>query len=260
MSGIQASELVVAFNGTTVIHGLDVSIASGEWVGVIGPNGSGKSTLLRALAGAIPFSGTVRIGGVAIHDLDDRQRAQMVALVPQRPVIPEGFTVTDYVYLGRSPHLRFLASEGPSDAGAVANAIEVLELAEMAGRRLPTLSGGELQRVILARAIAQQTPVLLLDEPTTSLDLGHQQQALELVETMRRSRELTVVTAIHDLTLASQFCDRLVMLASGRVVGEGGPEAVLTEESIGLHYGADVSVQRDPGGGIAVIPLRHRRS
>jgi iron complex transport system ATP-binding protein len=229
-------------------------------VGIIGPNGSGKSTLLRALAGTIPFSGEVEVGADSIRKLDERRRAQLVALVAQRPVIPDGFSVADYVYLGRSPHLGFLSSEGPADAEVVAAALEMLELDDKANRRLPTLSGGELQRAILARAIAQQTPVLLLDEPTTSLDLGHQQRALELVEDLRRSRELTVLAAIHDLTLAAQFCDRLVMLAGGRVVGEGEPTAVLTEESIGLHYGADVKVQRDPSGGIVVLPLRHRRA
>ena len=135
----------------------------------------------------------------------------------------------------------------------------MLDLTVMSARRLPTLSGGELQRAILARAIAQQTPVLLLDEPTTSLDLGHQQRALELVEDLRRSRQLTVLAAIHDLTLAAQFCDRLVMLAHGRVVGDGEPESVLTEEAIRLHYGADVSVRRDPGGGMVVTPHRRPR-
>jgi iron complex transport system ATP-binding protein len=260
MTAVQVSGLTVSFNGTTVLHGIDLAVPSGGWVGVIGPNGSGKSTLLRALGGTVPFTGAVEVGGTPIRSLDERQRSRLVALVAQRPVIPEGFSVADYVFLGRSPHLGFLASEGPADLEAVGASLAMLDLTDMAERRLPTLSGGELQRAILARAIAQQTPVLLLDEPTTSLDLGHQQQALELVEDLRRERELTVVAAIHDLTLAAQFCDRLVMLADGRVVGEGSPEAVLTEQSIGLHYGADVSVQRDPGGGIVVLPLRHRRA
>jgi len=180
----------------------------------------------------------------------------MVGLVPQRPEIPPGVRVIDYVLLGRAPHLRYLQMHGESDVAAAWAAMKNMEVDALAGRMVATLSGGELQRVVLARALAQAAPLLLLDEPTASLDVGHAQQVLTLVDELRRTQGLTVVSAIHDLTLAAQFCDRLVLVAGGHIVATGSARSVLTESSIFAHYGARVRVLADDIGGVVVIPVR----
>ena len=167
-------------------------------------------------------------------------------------------TVVDYVLLGRTPHIPLFGVEGPADLAAAREVLEQLELTSLADRRLETLSGGELQRTCLARALAQAAPLLLLDEPTTSLDVGRQQEVLDLVDDLRTSRRLTVVSTMHDLTLAGQYADRLVMLAGGRVVASGSAEAVLTEAHVARYYGARVRVLHEPGG-IVVLPVRHVR-
>jgi iron complex transport system ATP-binding protein len=167
-------------------------------------------------------------------------------------------TVADYVLLGRNPHISPLGVEGPHDLAAVHDALSHLELVEMAGRVVSTLSGGERQRVLIARALAQGSPVVLLDEPTTALDVGHQQQVLELVDTLRREHGLSVVSTMHDLTLAGQYADRLVLLDGGRVVVEGAAGEVLTEENLSRYYGAKVRIIHD-GGQPVVLPFRERR-
>jgi iron complex transport system ATP-binding protein len=188
--------------------------------------------------------------------LGRRERARAVALVPQLPVIPEAVTVEQYVLLGRTPHLGLLGAEGPEDHEAVAEALERLELAEAAGRRLETLSGGELRRVVLARAFAQHAPLLLLDEPTTGLDLGQQLRVLELVDELRRAEGLTVVSTMHDLTLAGRFAQRFALLSGGRLVAEGTRGDVLEPHTIAEHYGAAVRVIDDDELGWAVVPLQ----
>lgn len=261
MTSVIASQLSVALGGNRILSRVNLGADSGSWIGVIGPNGSGKSTLLKSLAGLTPLeTGTVVIGQMSLDRAPRRHWARMVSMVPQRPQIPLDMTVADYVLLGRTPHLGPLAVEGPSDLSVVGRTLGQLELALMAERALGTLSGGELQRAVLARAIAQEAPVLLLDEPTTSLDLGHQQQVLELVEDLRQSHGLTIVSALHDLSLAAQFCDRLVLLAAGRVTAEGTPQQVLTEDSIKRHFGADIKLATDDHGHLVVIPIRTRPS
>jgi iron complex transport system ATP-binding protein len=210
------------------------------------------------VAGLVPFSGEVRLDDTPVTALDRRARARTVAYVPQRPVIPEGMTVTDYVLMGRTPHIPYLGVEGRRDLEVVADALEQLELGELAGRPLATLSGGETQRALLARALVQEAPVLLLDEPTSALDVGHQQEALELLDRMRVERSLTVLSAMHDLTLAAQFAHSLVLLSGGRCVAAGAPRDVLTEDAIRRHFGAAVRVI-DDGDGLHVVPTRGPR-
>jgi iron complex transport system ATP-binding protein len=164
--------------------------------------------------------------------------------------------VLDYVLLGRTPYVPYLGIESATDLTVVADLLDTLELRELADRPVTSLSSGEFQRAVLARALAQEAPLLLLDEPTSSLDLGHAQQVLELVDQMRSRRGLTVVSALHDLTTAGQYADRLVLLVGGSVVAEGPAPEVLTEELIATHYGASVRVVDDPAGGIVVIPTR----
>jgi iron complex transport system ATP-binding protein len=179
--------------------------------------------------------------------------------VPQAPVIPIGITVADYVLLGRAPHIRPLAMEGQGDLAAVHEALTRLELVDMAARDVATLSGGERQRVLIARALAQGAPIVLLDEPTTALDVGHQQQVLELVDELRRDHGLSVISTMHDLTLAGQYADRLVLLDHGRVVVEGPAAEVLTEEHLRRYYGANVRIIHDDGQPV-VLPVRERRA
>ncbi len=257
--GLVLSSVTVTVDATTILDQVDVAVQPGEWVGVIGPNGAGKTTLLKAVVGAVaPTTGTVMIGGSDATTLARPERALLVAMVPQRPTIPPAMTVFDYVLLGRTPHLGRLAVEGRRDLEVVRDCLVRFHLHGLARRSLGTLSGGELQRAVLARAVAQKAPVILLDEPTTSLDLGHQQEVLELVAEMRRHDGLTVLTTLHDLTAASQFCDRLVLLSGGRKVMEGPAAQVLTVSSIERFFGATVEVITGSDGRPVVIPSRPR--
>jgi iron complex transport system ATP-binding protein len=245
----------VALGGQPVLRGVDLQVDDGEWVAVVGPNGAGKSTLLRLLAGLAPGDAELVLDGRVAASLRRRERALLVALVVQTPTIPDGITVADYVLLGRTPHIGAFGVEGPSDLAAVHDALASLDLLGFAGRIVSTLSGGERQRVLLARALAQGAPILLLDEPTSALDVGHQQQVLELVDGLRRERGLTVVTTMHDLTLAGQYADRLVLLHEGEVVVSGPADEVLTEEHLRRFYGAKVRIV-DDGGRPVVLPQR----
>jgi iron complex transport system ATP-binding protein len=248
----------VRLGAARVVHEVSATFARGEWVGLIGPNGAGKTTILRALAGLLPFAGEVVLDGRPLASGTRREIARRVALVPQSPRMPAELTVAEYVLLGRTPHIGYLGSEGRSDRLAAERAIARLGLRTFASRRLGTLSGGERQRAALARSLAQDAPLLLLDEPTSALDLGAQQRALELIDWLRREEELTVISAMHDLSLAGQFADRLLLLDRGRVVADGPASEVLSERSIAAHYGASVRVLREDGA-IFVLPRREVR-
>ncbi|MEY2469561.1 MAG: cobalamin transport system ATP-binding protein, partial [Actinomycetota bacterium] len=211
----------VSLGDRLVLDAVDLNVARGEWVTVVGPNGAGKSTLLRFLAGVAAGEGELLLDGHLAHTLSRRDRARLVALVPQLPTVPDGVRVADYVLLGRTPYIATLGIEGPDDLAAVHEALDRLELLPFVDRVVGSLSGGERQRVLVARAIAQGSPIVLFDEPTTALDVGHQQQVLELIDSLRRDQALTVVTTMHDLTLAGQYSDRLVLLDGGRVMTEG---------------------------------------
>ena len=256
MTAVELKRVSVALDGRPVLRELSLRIPGGSRLGLIGPNGSGKTTLLRAIAGLVGHQGEIRLGATAAASLSRQELARRIALVPQNPSVPAGFTVTDYVLLGRTPWIPHLGTESRRDLEIVGSVLGQLDLTGLAARRLDSLSGGERQRAVLARALAQQAPVLLLDEPTTGLDVGHQQQVLELVDSLRDDLELTVVSAMHDLTLAGQFADHLVLLDGGRVAAAGPARAVLTERVISQHYHASVRVLEDPGGGIVVIPVR----
>jgi iron complex transport system ATP-binding protein len=223
---------------------------------MIGPNGAGKTTALRAICGLVPYDGDIRVLGERGHALGRTQLARRVALVPQVPLVPADLTVREYVLLGRTPHLGYFGTESRSDHVAADEALERLDLVAFAARRLDTLSGGERQRATLARALAQDAPLLLLDEPTTALDMGRQQQVLELVDRLRTDHGLTVVSTMHDLTLAGQYADRLLLLDGGRLAASGGADEVLTRALITEHYGADVEVVGTPGSGFVVVPVR----
>lgn len=252
---IELRSLTVLLGGKTVVDRVDATVADGEWLALIGPNGAGKTTLLRAIARLVPFDGEIELAGRSLGELSRGELARLVAVVPQDPSTPPWMTVAEYVLLGRTPHLGPLAKEGAHDRDAAARALGRLDLLPFAGRRLGTLSGGEKQRVVVARALAQEAPVVLLDEPTAALDIGHQQQALELLDGLREESGLTLVAAMHDLTLAAQYADRMLLLDAGRVVADGAPGDVLTEAAIAEHYGAAIDVV-SVGDRIAVVPRR----
>jgi len=243
------------FGSVAAVDGVSLDIASGEWVNVVGPNGAGKTTLLRALAGLTAFDGSLSIDGRDSRAFKRKELARRIALVPQVPQIPAGMSVAHYTLLGRTPHLRPLGGEGPADLDAARRALDRLDLLPFADRLVSTLSGGERKRVLVARLLAQDASIALLDEPTTALDIGHQQQVLDLVEELRHDHELTVIATMHDLTLAAQYGDRVALLDRGRVAATGTASEVLTEEALSVLYGARVRVLRD-GDSLVVVPKR----
>ncbi len=253
---VAISELAVNFDGTSALSRVSIDVDHGSWLGLIGPNGSGKTTLLRSIAGLVAFEGGITFDGSRVFSAHRRRVARTVAYVPQRPVLPAQMTVSEYVLLGRTPHISFFGSESHHDRVVASEVIERLELGEFSHRPLASLSGGEMQRAVLARALAQQAPLLLLDEPTAALDIGHGQKVLELVDTLRAERDLTVIASMHDLTLAGHFADRLALVARGRLVAIGPIREVLTERVLARHYGAELRVIEDGAGGVAVLPRR----
>jgi cobalamin transport system ATP-binding protein len=251
---IETRDLWVRFGPVAAVRELSLRAESGGWTALIGPNGAGKTSALRALAGLVSYEGEVLLDGRDARRLGRRALARLVAFVPQKPETPAALTVAEYVLLGRTPHIRYLGGEGRGDREAATRALGRLELESFAERPLGSLSGGELQRAVLARALAQEAPVLLLDEPTTALDLGRQQLVLELVDALRRDG-LTVVTTMHDLTLAGQYAERLILLDGGSVVAEGTAVEVLSVPNVAAHYGANVRVVEDERG-VFVLPVR----
>lgn len=254
-AALEAHDVSVTYGRAPVLSGVSATVERGEWVAVIGPNGAGKTTLLRALAGMATFAGRILVEGRSVLSSTRRELALMMALVPQQPQTPPELTVAEYVLLGRTAHIGYFSSERRSDRLASERALARLGLRGFAERTLGSLSGGELQRVVLARALAQEAPILLLDEPTSALDLGRQQQALELIDSLRRDCELTVISAMHDLSLAGQYADRLVLLNGGRVVAQGTSDTVLSEGTIAAHYDARIRVIRE-NGAVFVLPQR----
>ena len=260
MTSIRVRGLVVELGGHRILDGMDLQVDAGAWISIVGPNGAGKTTLVRALAGMVrPSAGVVELSGLPVGGLGARARARALAVVPQTPVIPVGVSVLDYALLGRTPYLSYFGRETEGDLGACRAMLDRMGIAELAARPVETLSGGERQRVVLARALLQGAPIVVLDEPTTALDIGHQQDVLELVEQLREERGLTVVSTMHDLTLAGLFADELVLLDHGRVAERGSAEVVLTETNLREHFGARVSVMQGEHGPV-VVPARVPRA
>jgi iron complex transport system ATP-binding protein len=253
---VELDSVSVRFGDRTVVDAVTASVGRGEWVALIGANGAGKTTVLRAVVGLVEHEGDVRIGGKQTMAMGRRQRARSVAYVPQAPELPADMSVFDYTLLGRTPHIAYLAVESAADRAHCAHLLERLELAALSDRHLSTLSGGERQRVVLARALAQEAPVLLMDEPTSALDLAHRVEALEIVDELRREWGLTVVSAMHDLTLAGQFADRLLLLSDGTVAAFGPPDHVLDERVLGEAFACDVRIIRTEDGDLVVAPRR----
>jgi iron complex transport system ATP-binding protein len=244
---LEARGVACGYAGRAVVHGIDVALAPGQMTAVLGRNGSGKSTLLRCLAGALaPLEGTVLLNGMPLAAVERRTRARLLAVVSQELRMPFPFSVREVVEMGRAPYARFLAASSIEDRRAVDAALTATDLGSLADRPFHQLSGGEQQRVALAMALAQEPRVLLLDEPTTHLDLVHQTAFLGLVRRLRAERELTVLAALHDINLAALYFDELAVLHAGTLTARGTPATVVTEDVIGQAFGARVAVTRHP--------------
>ncbi len=253
MIQLEAKGLTLAYGARLVLQDLDLQLSSGEVLGLIGPNGAGKTTLMRALAGLIaPRRGQVRLAGQDIARLDRRARARLLAWVPQRESSAWSLTVRQMVQLGRAPHRGWFLPYTGEDRRIVEEALQRTGLLPLQARTVDTLSGGEFQRVLLARALAQKPRVLLLDEPTASLDVHHQIDILDRVQELAAGEGLAVVMAIHDLNLAARYCSRLLLLHEGRVWGSGPPRQVLTPENLHAVFGVRARLYRDPWGQWAV--------
>ncbi len=257
-AALALDDVAVGYGDADAVLGVSFRVAPGQWLAVIGPNGAGKSTVLRAVAGVLRFRGRIEVGGRPHRNR--AETARQVAYVPQLPILPIGMTTAEYVMLGRTAHLSMLRSESAADRRRVAAVLDHLDLSAMAGRPVDALSGGEAQRATLARALVQEASVLVLDEPTSALDLAHQISVLELVDRLRAAHRLAVVTAMHDLSIASRFADRLLLMADGRPVATGPAAEVLTEPVLSRYYRTPVSVMAGPDGGVLVVPLRSKGS
>ena len=256
MSSLELREVAVQYGRRQALAPFSDVVHSGEWLGLIGPNGAGKSSLLRAVVGLVEATGDVLVDGSSLALRHRRRRAALIAYVAQTPVMPDDMTGFEYVLLGRSPYVGYFGTESRQDKAMTADVLARLELGSFAGRRLGTLSGGERQRLVIARALAQEAPILLLDEPTSALDIGHQQQALDLLDGLRAESGLTLVAAMHDLTLAGQYSDRLALLHEGQCVSRGQAVDVLQAETLAEFYGVRVTVHHEPDGTVVVIPRR----
>ena len=235
---------------------VSLALGAGRLVGLLGPNGCGKSTLLRVAAGLLsPHVGTVSLAGKPLASHRRDEIARRVAVVPQGAVVPEAFTGWDVVLAGRTPHLRPLRGPSPADEAIARDALAAVDASHLAGRRAGAMSGGERQRLLLARAIAQEPAVLLLDEPTTHLDLPHQLAVLDLALRFAREADLAVLAVFHDLNLAAAYCDEIALMADGRILVHGPPEAVVAPAWIAEVYGIDVAVVSHPATGRPVMLL-----
>ncbi|MEM6327162.1 MAG: ABC transporter ATP-binding protein [Bacteroidota bacterium] len=246
-SVVSASDLSVSLGGRPVLRRVSLDVREGEWLGIVGPNGAGKSTLLRALAGLLPYSGSLQLRGREVRDWAGRARAREVALVRQQTDLPFAFSVREVVEMGRAPHLGWLSPLGTDDRAHVDRAIEALRLGAFVDRPVTALSGGEQQRALLAQALAQSAPLLLLDEPTAHLDVRHRLDLLGHVRSLAEAGR-TVLAAVHDLGDAARESDRLLVLHRGEAVSLGPPDEVITPDLLADVFGVEAEVTREPDG------------
>jgi iron complex transport system ATP-binding protein len=244
---LTAVDVEFSYGSVPAVRGLSLSVVPGCFLGVVGPNGSGKSTLVKLLSGYLsPQRGSVMLGGREIRRLPHRERVRQIAVVPQDAPPAFDYTALEVVLMGRSPHLSLLGVEGARDLAVAREAMRRTGTEDLSNRPLGALSGGERQRVLVARALAQETPILLLDEPTAHLDLNYQIETLLLLRSLHDEQGVSILTVLHDLNLASLYCDRLVMLTEGRLAAEGPPVEVLTAERLEAVYGSRVWCEVHP--------------
>ena len=251
---LELENIWFSYGQSQVLRGIDLKVAPGEMVGLVGPNGTGKSTLLNIASRTLkPQQGRVLLGGVDVQQLSPRSRASKVSMVPQSPAVPTGFNCMEVVLMGRNPHLGLLQWEGPRDLEIVHHAMELTGTDEFASRPITSLSGGERQRVFIARALSQGTPLLLLDEPTAHLDIGYQPVVLDLIQRVRTEMGVSVLAAMHDISLAAQYCQRIAVLHKGSVHAVGTPEEVVTADVVFQAFGAEVAITHHPVHGTPVV-------
>jgi iron-siderophore transport system ATP-binding protein len=259
---LRAADVRLAYGEHVVVDGLDLDVVEGTVTAIIGPNGCGKSTLLRALGRLLrPTGGEVLLDGKRIDRTPTKEVAKVLGMLPQSPIAPEGLTVADLVARGRHPHQAWYRQWSGDDEQAVATALDWTGIADLAERPVDELSGGQRQRAWISMALAQGTDLLLLDEPTTFLDLAHQVEVLELVRRLHREAGRTVAMVLHDLNLAARYADRLVAMRAGRIVAAGDPVEVMTEDMLADVFGLAARVIPDPVSGTPmVIPIGSHRS
>ncbi len=247
------------YSNTPVLKGVSFGVQRGTVVGIVGPNGAGKTTLLRVITGIVPLTGgDVILQGKPVQSWSRRALAQQVAVVPQTTSFTFDFRVREIVAMGRLPHQSVWSRESPQDRKAVDEALRSLDMMELADRSFPQLSGGEQRRVILARALAQEPEIMLLDEPTSHLDLGHQQTIMNHCLRLARERNLAVAVVLHDLNIASLFCDKLVVIHNGITALRGAPQEVISEPQIQRIYGLDVEVIPHPSASVPQVLISPR--
>lgn len=254
MATLRFEGATVGYRRTPVLRGVTFEVGPGEVLAIVGPNGVGKSTLVKAASGVLPaFEGRIRVDGRDLTDLTPGQRARLVAVVPQATQLPSAFRARDVVLMGRTPYLGWLEAEGEADRRIALQAMERTQTAHLADRAVGELSGGEQQRVLVARALTQSASVLLLDEPTAHLDLKHQDEVLKLVRSLAADEGLAVMMALHDLNLVARFADRVALLSDGAVRKIGLPAAVLTPDELASVYGLEIHVITHPIHGTPLV-------
>jgi iron complex transport system ATP-binding protein len=256
MNAVEIKNLSVSVGSKKLVSDVSLNVEAGSWLTIIGPNGAGKTTLIEAVAGIRKFGpGSVKISGQDMAQLNERDRARLVAFVPQNPLVPAGMSVLDYVTLGRTSYHGMLRAPTAGDRAIVDSVLERLSLQQFAKQNISVLSGGERQRTVIARALAQSTMVVVLDEPITGLDLRHQMELLELLKKEVAECGLTVLATLHDLTLAGQFADRLVLLDKSEVVLDGPAHDIIRNPELASRYGMQFRVV-DVDGSDVVVPVR----
>ncbi len=254
MIKIEVQNISLGYSRKEVLKDVTFQVMPGEMVGLIGPNGCGKSTIIRALTRIIsPYQGRILLDGKDIVSLPRQELARMLGVVPQMPLLPSAFTAFEVVLMGRNPHLGLFQYEGPKELDIAWQAMERTRTNYLARRRIGELSGGEIQCLLIARVLSQETKAILLDEPTANLDIGRQVEMLNLIKNLCRENNLAVLAALHDLNLASQYCDRLVLINNGLVHAQGTPSEVITAENIKEVYGADSCVYAHPINGLPAV-------
>lgn len=258
VSRLYTEQVEIRYSDQIVVDNLNLSIPTGKTTALIGANGSGKSTILKTLARIMkPYGGTVYLDGKSIHQEPTKKIAKQLAILPQNPTAPDGLTIYELVSYGRFPHQSGFGTLNKEDKEIIAWAIEVTGLNEIYDRPINQLSGGQRQRAWIAMALAQQTDILLLDEPTTFLDMAHQLEVLELLERLNRDEKRTIVMVVHDLNHASQYAQQIVAIKQGKVVAEGTPKQVITKEVLQEVFGVEADILTDSRSGLPIcIPYR----
>jgi len=257
MIKLELQSVGVAYDRNVVVKDLTFQVMPGEMVGLIGPNGSGKSTIIKAISRVISLqSGKILLDGKDVFKMPRGDLARLLGVVPQMSILPSAFTAFEVVLMGRNPHLGLLQYEGAKDLAITWRAMEMTATDTLAERKVGELSGGEIQRIVIARVLTQEPKSILLDEPTANLDIRHQVEILDLIKNLCLENNLTVVVALHDLNLAAQYCDRLILINNGRVHAQGTPREVINSRNIKEVYGADGCVYTHPVNGLPAVLLK----